>query len=79
MKADVVLCQGNVLRDYLTDLFPILELGTSAKMRLAWCRASAVGICWYQLIAEVKHLFLWAISYVSLPEGNQGTIVDGST
>merc|ERR1712025_702703 len=23
---------GNVLRDYLTDLFPILELGTSAKM-----------------------------------------------
>ena len=52
MKADVVLCQGNVLRDYLTDLFPILELGTSAKMRLAWCRASAVGICWYQLIAE---------------------------
>merc|ERR1719188_2078505 len=25
-------CTGNVLRDYLTDLFPILELGTSAKM-----------------------------------------------
>src|SRR6185503_17351081 len=24
---------GNVLRDYLTDLFPILELGTSAKMQ----------------------------------------------
>ena len=23
---------GNVLRDYLTDLFPIMELGTSAKM-----------------------------------------------
>ena len=23
---------GNILRDYLTDLFPILELGTSAKM-----------------------------------------------
>jgi monomeric type NADP-dependent isocitrate dehydrogenase len=23
---------GNVLRDYLTDLFPIIELGTSAKM-----------------------------------------------
>ena len=23
---------GNVLRDYLTDMFPILELGTSAKM-----------------------------------------------
>jgi len=27
-----VSCSGNVLRDYLTDLFPILELGTSAKM-----------------------------------------------
>jgi isocitrate dehydrogenase len=23
---------GNILRDYLTDLFPIMELGTSAKM-----------------------------------------------
>merc|ERR1711934_1205124 len=30
--ADHVSCTGNVLRDYLTDLFPILELGTSAKM-----------------------------------------------
>lgn len=29
---DTVSCTGNVLRDYLTDLFPILELGTSAKM-----------------------------------------------
>ena len=29
---DVVTISGNVLRDYLTDLFPILELGTSAKM-----------------------------------------------
>lgn len=29
---DVVSVTGNVLRDYLTDLFPILELGTSAKM-----------------------------------------------
>merc|ERR1711922_96576 len=27
-----ISCTGNVLRDYLTDLFPILELGTSAKM-----------------------------------------------
>ena len=27
---------GNVLRDYLTDLFPILELGTSAKERSQW-------------------------------------------
>jgi isocitrate dehydrogenase len=29
---DTVTVTGNVLRDYLTDLFPILELGTSAKM-----------------------------------------------
>ncbi|NJN38534.1 MAG: NADP-dependent isocitrate dehydrogenase [Acaryochloridaceae cyanobacterium CSU_3_4] len=29
---DVIAVTGNVLRDYLTDLFPILELGTSAKM-----------------------------------------------
>lgn len=29
---DTISCSGNVLRDYLTDLFPILELGTSAKM-----------------------------------------------
>ena len=29
---DTITCTGNVLRDYLTDLFPILELGTSAKM-----------------------------------------------
>ncbi|PZX10416.1 NADP-dependent isocitrate dehydrogenase [Celeribacter halophilus] len=29
---NVVTITGNVLRDYLTDLFPILELGTSAKM-----------------------------------------------
>ncbi|MEM0945995.1 MAG: NADP-dependent isocitrate dehydrogenase [Pseudomonadota bacterium] len=29
---DSVAITGNVLRDYLTDLFPILELGTSAKM-----------------------------------------------
>jgi len=34
MKAgkDTISVSGNVLRDYLTDLFPILELGTSAKM-----------------------------------------------
>ena len=30
--ADSIAISGNVLRDYLTDLFPILELGTSAKM-----------------------------------------------
>ena len=31
-RKDVISITGNVLRDYLTDLFPILELGTSAKM-----------------------------------------------
>ncbi|PID42106.1 MAG: isocitrate dehydrogenase (NADP(+)) [Proteobacteria bacterium] len=31
-KKDTISVTGNVLRDYLTDLFPILELGTSAKM-----------------------------------------------
>jgi isocitrate dehydrogenase len=30
--ADTIAVTGNVLRDYLTDLFPILELGTSARM-----------------------------------------------
>ena len=30
--ADTIAATGNVLRDYLTDLFPILELGTSARM-----------------------------------------------
>ncbi len=30
--ADTISVTGNVLRDYLTDLFPILEIGTSAKM-----------------------------------------------
>merc|ERR1712025_338010 len=29
---DTATVTGNVLRDYLTDLFPIIELGTSAKM-----------------------------------------------
>ena len=32
MGLDTISVTGNVLRDYLTDLFPILELGTSAKM-----------------------------------------------
>ena len=31
-QEDTISVTGNVLRDYLTDLFPILELGTSAKM-----------------------------------------------
>ncbi|MEC8885560.1 MAG: NADP-dependent isocitrate dehydrogenase [Pseudomonadota bacterium] len=30
--ADTISVTGNILRDYLTDLFPIMELGTSAKM-----------------------------------------------
>ena len=30
--ADTISATGNVMRDYLTDLFPILELGTSARM-----------------------------------------------
>src|SRR5947199_4347101 len=29
---DTISVTGNVLRDYLTDLFPIMEVGTSAKM-----------------------------------------------
>ena len=29
---DTIAATGNILRDYLTDLFPIMELGTSAKM-----------------------------------------------
>src|SRR5690606_25628696 len=29
---DTISVTGNVLRDYLTDLFPILEIGTSARM-----------------------------------------------
>jgi isocitrate dehydrogenase len=32
MGKDTISVSGNVLRDYLTDMFPILELGTSAKM-----------------------------------------------
>ncbi len=32
VQKNVISITGNVLRDYLTDLFPILELGTSAKM-----------------------------------------------
>jgi len=31
-RQDTISVTGNVLRDYLTDLFPIIELGTSAKM-----------------------------------------------
>ena len=33
---DCIAATGNVLRDYPTDLFPILELGTSAKMFLSY-------------------------------------------
>ena len=31
-QVDTISVTGNILRDYLTDLFPIMELGTSAKM-----------------------------------------------
>ena len=31
---DTISATGNVLRDYLTDLFPILELGTSASPKM---------------------------------------------
>ena len=40
--ADTISVTGNVLRDYLTDLFPILELGTSAKM-LSIVPSSRIG------------------------------------
>jgi isocitrate dehydrogenase len=33
---DTISVTGNVLRDYLTDLFPILEVGTSAKCYLSF-------------------------------------------
>ena len=42
---DTISVTGNVLRDYLTDLFPIIELGTSAKM-LSICSAA----CWWWFI-----------------------------
>ena len=45
---DTISVTGNILRDYLTDLFPILELGTSAKMLsivplMAGCGLFATG------------------------------------
>ena len=41
---DTISVTGNVLRDYLTDLFPILELGTSAKVILAILLASSITL-----------------------------------
>jgi isocitrate dehydrogenase len=41
---DTISATGNVLRDYLTDLFPILELGTSAKMLSIVPLASGGGL-----------------------------------
>jgi isocitrate dehydrogenase len=41
---DTIAATGNVLRDYLTDLFPILELGTSAKMLSIVPLASGGGL-----------------------------------
>ncbi len=42
---DTIAATGNILRDYLTDLFPILELGTSAKKMLSIVPLMAGGGC----------------------------------
>ncbi|NML55215.1 NADP-dependent isocitrate dehydrogenase [Streptomyces sp. R302] len=42
---DTISVTGNVLRDYLTDLFPILELGTSAKMLSVVPLMAGGGLC----------------------------------
>src|SRR5699024_11914217 len=42
---DTISVTGNVLRDYLTDLFPILELGTSAQMLSVVPLMSGDGMC----------------------------------
>ena len=51
---DTISVTGNVLRDYLTDLFPILELGTSAKM-LSIVPLMNGGVC-SKLALEVRLL-----------------------
>ena len=43
-REDTIAVTGNVLRDYLTDLFPILELGTSAKMLSVVRRMNGGGL-----------------------------------
>ena len=54
---DTISVTGNVLRDYLTDLFPILELGTSAKMLSIVPLLAGGGLfetgagCWQRLAA----------------------------
>ncbi len=52
---DTISVTGNILRDYLTDLFPIMELGTSAKMSV---HRSAYGGRWYvrKLVRVVQRL-----------------------
>ena len=50
---DTISVTGNVLRDYLTDLFPILELGTSAKIRIT----CADGFCFPSIVLPFSHSF----------------------
>ena len=51
---DTISVSGNVLRDYLTDLFPILELGTSAKMLSIVPLMNGGGL--FETEPEVLHL-----------------------
>ena len=52
---DTISVTGNVLRDYLTDLFPILELGTSAKMLSIVPLLAGGGIDLAQHIGDPGH------------------------
>jgi len=58
---DTISVTGNVLRDYLTDLFPILELGTSAKIRIT----CADGFCFPSIVLPVSHSFFLLLSLLS--------------
>ena len=51
---DTISVTGNILRDYLTDLFPIMELGTSAKMLSIVPLMAGGGM--YETGAVVQHL-----------------------
>ena len=53
---DSIAVTGNVLRDYLTDLFPILELGTSAKM-LSIVKLMNGGYLKLELVAQPQNMF----------------------
>jgi isocitrate dehydrogenase len=57
---DTISVTGNVLRDYLTDLFPILELGTSAKMLSIVPLISGGGL--FETGAAVRHLSTFSSS-----------------